>query len=381
VAEGNFAQAVELVKLVAAEAVAGRNKDLVRWAKSNAQELQKKARMAADFATARQTLAVQPDDPAANLTAANYYCFLRGDWSSGLPYLVKAGESNLQVLAQRELATPPFGAPEAQIAMADAWWNAAQNADGAKRLAMLRHAGSWYVKAQGPALTGLNKIKIAKRMEELAKIESETTAATAGSHASIPINKWFSLLTSPNELTGWQLERCRYNYNNRIIELLGREMYCPIVAKDVAIRAKVRRQTGNRFRMLLRVSDEGCYYAQLDYHRWSIIKLKRNGMDASRNNFWLERQGEQEILGSVPIARNYGEAVFEMGFTATGNTLTLFLNRQALLQAKDATFTKGIVGIGTDDSWGLYVSDVEILIPSKSSLVADQRTTSTAAKP
>ena len=51
----------------------------------------------------------------------------------------------------------------------------------------------------------------------------------------------------------------------------------------------------------------------------------------------------------------------------------MFFNGQPLLRTKDSAFSEGTVGIGTDRSTGLLVTNVELLMP-KGSLIADERT-------
>ena len=379
-AAGNYAQAVKLVKLAVAEGGLSRSKEIVLWAKACLPDLQKKAKLATEFEAAQSTLAADPNDPVANLTAGTYYGYLQGDWAKALPHLAKGTDANLQTLAQRELASPSTDI-DAQVAVADAWWDAGQNAEGMKRLAILRHAGSWYAKAQTETLGGLGKVKVEKRLEELARAEREANVAGPGPRVFVPLGKWFSLLTSPNEPTGWEVGECRFSYANGVIDLRGREMYCPIVAKDATIRATVKRRNASCIRLFLRNSHRGCYFAQLTSGSWSIVKATRNphgaNQAAARMRFW----DKEDTLSTIRVTRNYSELVFEMAFAAAGDTLTVFMNRQPLLQAKDATFTEGTVGIGTDNTTMLFVTNVELLIPNKGSLIGDYRAPAGAAKP
>lgn len=376
-AAGDYTLAVTLAKLTASEAALGRNKELVQWAKNNVQDLQKKVKLATGFETARRTLATQPDDPPANVLVGSYYAFLEERWEKALPCLAKGDDADLQSLAKRELESPT-NTVEIQLALADAWWEAGQSAEGMKRLALLRHAVSWYARAQSDALSGLNKIKVEKRMGELAKAEHDAAPTGPVPKLVAPVGKWFSLLPSPNQLTGWDADDCRYTYVNRIIDLQQRDMYCPIITKDVSIRAKVRRVNAPCMRLIVRNSEQGCYIAQLTSSNWSIIKSTRSQQNLAPGQ--IARWGEERTLKSIGVTHNYSDVIFEMGFSVLGNTLTVFLNQQPLLQAQDATFTEGSVGIGTTNSTGLYVTDVELLIPNKGSLVGDRRIAVTPTK-
>jgi len=186
------------------------------------------------------------------------------------------------------------------------------------------------------------------------------------------IGRWFSLLPSPSELTGWETAAARCVYLNRIIELRGGELYCPIVAKDATIRAKVNRRTDQSIRLLVRNCDQGCYFVQLSSSSWAIIKATRNPPNANQQPAWRFRWAREETLSTIAVKRNIPNLVFEMGLGVVGNTLTVYFNRQAILQTRDAAFSEGVVGIAASDGNGVLVSDVEMLIP-KGSLVADQR--------
>ena len=148
-------------------------------------------------------------------------------------------------------------------------------------------------------------------------------------------------------------------------------MYCPILAKDATLRAKVRRHGGPRIRMFLRESALGGYIAQLTGNDCQIIKLARN-VQPGQQPSTMHGPGQENTLSRVPIPRTPNDVVFEMSFAVAGNTLTVFINRQPVAQAKDTALTEGMVGIGTDNADGLFFTDVELLIP-KGSLIVDHR--------
>ncbi len=376
---GNFAQASNLAKLVISEAGLGRSKELVQSAKTGLQDFQKKAKFAAEFETAKATLAEKPDDAAAHVTVGMYYAFIQNKWAKALPHLAKGNDEALQTLARQESGSATTGLDK-QVALADAWWDAAQNAEGLRRTAMLRRASFWYSKAASGDISGLTKVKVEKRLEDLAKTEHEGSTVGPKPRSTILLNKWFPLLTSPNELAGWETEDCRYTYVNRVIDLQQWGMFCAIVAKDATIRVKVKRPRNARIRLYLRNSERGCYYVQLTSDSWSIVKLTPRQGGARRATAQAHLWGDTDTLGSVSVNRNYNDLIFEMGFSAIGDTLTAYFNRQPVVQAKDSAFTEGTVGIGTDSATGLLVTDVEMLIPNKASLVEDRRASVSSAK-
>ena len=116
------------------------------------------------LAQARTTLTTMPDDPAANGIVGRYDCYIKGDWAAGLPRLAKGSDAALKDAAATELA----GDPAKKAAVADAWNALAEKESGPLRLSVLRHAAALY-RAALPGLSGLTKLKIEKRIEEIAK--------------------------------------------------------------------------------------------------------------------------------------------------------------------------------------------------------------------
>jgi len=380
-AENKISQAVELGKLTVAEGGKGREKDLVVRVRVRLLELQKILKLQAEFEAAQSTLADSPDDPDANLTAGAYLCFVQGDWEKGLVYLGKSSDADLKALAQREIEAPPKDSA-ARVKLADAWWDLGQaSEDGNRKEALLRHAGTWYNRAQ-EELEGLSKIKVEKRLQEIAQIERQRAATRLNSQPKIPFNKWFSLLASPKELTVWEGIDSTCQYANRIIEIRSHDIYYPIVAKDMSIRAKVKKYSGGELRLMVRNSARGCYAAQYRYGSFSISRLNRNGDQAGGVGGGMGGRGggmggwgggtKEDVLKRVDAGYRMENVIFEFAVAAVGQTLTVFVNRQPVLQVQDAGFTEGTAGLGTVYGTGLF-TDVEMLIPNAASLVSDNR--------
>jgi hypothetical protein len=81
---------------------------------------------------------------------------------------------------------------------------------------------------------------------------------------------------------------------------------------------------------------------------------------------------EPYVLKRVYTGSRMENVVFEFAVAAVGQTLTVFVNRQPVLQVQDASFTEGTAGLGTVYGAGLF-TDVEMLIPNAASLVSDNR--------
>jgi serine protease Do len=126
---------------------------------------------------ALETLKTSPADAEANLLVGRFQCFFKEQWQDGLLLLAKGSDPALKDLARKELAGPD--APDAQLAIADGWYEQAdrQPAEVKDRVAL--HASGWYEKAL-PGLSGLQKIKAEKRVVRAPEAPA-TTSETASS--------------------------------------------------------------------------------------------------------------------------------------------------------------------------------------------------------
>ena len=116
---------------------------------------------------ARQKLQAQADDPESNSIVGRFDCFVKGDWATGLPRLAKGSDPSLKEAAEEELSAPSD--PVRIAAIADKWSALAEKETGSSRTTVLRHAGVHYRSAVS-ALTGLSKVKVEKRLEEIARL-------------------------------------------------------------------------------------------------------------------------------------------------------------------------------------------------------------------
>ena len=152
-------------------------RDVAKEATERAKRVQKgaqEAKVAADL------LVAQPNDPDANLTFGKFKCFVRVEWKSGLPLLIKGNDDSLKTLAQQELTNPTQAAD--QVKLADAWWDladakAADKSDAAKKdewaVKPLRVRAVFWYKQAAPNLMGLALAKAQKRIEEAEPATSE----------------------------------------------------------------------------------------------------------------------------------------------------------------------------------------------------------------
>ncbi len=122
------------------------------------------------------TLKQNPDDPQANLAVGRWRCFTKGDWEIGLPLLAKGSDASLKQLAQREAVKAESVGD--QVAIADAWWVAANSASSNEKRHFLARAAHWYSIAKPNAASGIEKLKIEKRLAEIGDVVPSQTASS-----------------------------------------------------------------------------------------------------------------------------------------------------------------------------------------------------------
>lgn len=188
-----------------------------------AAEVRDAAALFAAFRKATETLAAKPDDPEANTVAGRYHCLIKGDFATGLPLLARGRDADLKTLAAKELAKP--ATPDAQLAVADGWAERSAKETGTAARRARLHAGSLY-RAALPALTGLGRSRVEKRLLELFPDSVTSGAAVAWSRGEQPVKimpaaDGFCVLTklggafkgggesirlTVNPATGWMLD-------------------------------------------------------------------------------------------------------------------------------------------------------------------------------
>ena len=115
-----------------------------------------------------------PADAAAHLALGEYLCFMKDNWDQGLSHLAQASDATLKSLATRERAAPAAAAE--QLTLADAWFDLGQKRAGYLFESQIKsHAGQWYEKALA-GLTGLDKTKAERRLQELAAAADDAEA-------------------------------------------------------------------------------------------------------------------------------------------------------------------------------------------------------------
>lgn len=128
-----------------------------------------------------------PNDPSANAAIGRYECFVKGNWTVGLPMLAKGSNETLKSVAANELK-PPATAVE-QMAVADAWWGMTEGLPPAIQANVRAHAVSLYARAD-EGLSGLNKLKAEQRIAQMQPAEPKKTqvATTDAPKSGKPLN-------------------------------------------------------------------------------------------------------------------------------------------------------------------------------------------------
>lgn len=136
-------------------------------------------------------LSTNSTDAKANLAVGSYWCFLRGDWQSGLPYLKKSSDSSVVQLAEVELNEPTESA--VILKLADDWWAVSEKTRGTSKDEQQRHAAELYRQVVN-GLAGNEKQRVEKRISSAAPPRSKPASSVS---ATIPVAKVSDDLSLP----------------------------------------------------------------------------------------------------------------------------------------------------------------------------------------
>jgi hypothetical protein len=101
-----------------------------------------------------------------------FQCFVKNEWRSGLDHIVAGSDETYKALAAEELAAIAASpGAEAQLGIADRWWEVAQKQRGDAREGVIAHAFSWYRRAVN-GLAANVRVRVEKRIEEIERLLS-----------------------------------------------------------------------------------------------------------------------------------------------------------------------------------------------------------------
>ncbi|MBC8869994.1 MAG: hypothetical protein H8E44_11280 [Planctomycetes bacterium] len=111
-------------------------------------------------------------NPDARWTVGRWFCFIKNDWDRGLGYLASANDASIREIAHRELQGVSVDAAE-RIALANSWWNVAQNVDEDIRHGVLLRARHWYTQIDRNSLSGFEQDKTDQRVARIDELVGE----------------------------------------------------------------------------------------------------------------------------------------------------------------------------------------------------------------
>jgi hypothetical protein len=117
-------------------------------------------------------LAMNPENPDANLAVGRFRCFYQDNWAEGLPLLAKGSDAGLKAAAEKEIQDGDT--PAVCKKVADAWFDVVPRVTGPAQAAVRQRAALWYRLANpDPTIAIPQDIKtrlltLAKAMPELA---------------------------------------------------------------------------------------------------------------------------------------------------------------------------------------------------------------------
>lgn len=167
---GDLPSAIKLHRLVDQVARKARNPALVAQLTTKTRTLEILRKEQSKYELARVKLASDPKDAEANLQAGSYLAFFRNDFERGLPLLAVGKDEKLREAAALELKGPTQ--TEDFIKLGDEWYTRSLGIDASAKPHLQARALKWYKQAL-PSLSGLSRVKIEKRMDELEKAALE----------------------------------------------------------------------------------------------------------------------------------------------------------------------------------------------------------------
>jgi hypothetical protein len=190
--------------------------------------------------------------------------------------------------------------------------------------------------------------------------EPPRAVASTAQASTVPIGEWFSLPIKPEEVReSWQ------DFGNgsmaSVDNTLELQNCCAIYlirAKNMSIRAQVKKGPGQHVQLGLRRSSSNSYFAWFNGGGdFGICRV----VDSTASD-----------VAGVHVAQEYNN-VFDFEFRVVGDLLTVLANGEVVLQTRDqSVHTAGYATVGAWAGSGRFAK-VELLIPDKESLVADDR--------
>ena len=145
---------------------------------------QKRQHASQEYKAAWALMQDDPAEPASNLTAGRYLCFVKGDWLKGVPMLALGSDAALKNVSLMELRGAKSA--EQQAVIGDAWRDVAETKQGSERDPLRLRAGFWYRQAEPNLPAGLERLKVTQRLGEISRPASTARLVAAPPTANKP---------------------------------------------------------------------------------------------------------------------------------------------------------------------------------------------------
>ena len=106
----------------------------------------------------------QPGNQAANQATGEFYCFQKGDFDKGLPFLALGDSAEMSTLAKQDLNSG--GVTEQLVALGDSWWELAENENSDHSARIIKNRAFEIYFDVVAKTTGLTRKRIEKRLSE-----------------------------------------------------------------------------------------------------------------------------------------------------------------------------------------------------------------------
>lgn len=177
--DGEYELALTLCEAVGTLAQEAKDYAQVKELSDKRAEVERRKVESQGYREALAVLANDPTDPAANLPAGRYLCFVKGDWERGLPMLALGSDVELNALAIQDLRGT--NSADEQVALGDAWWARAETSSETEQDNLRLRAGFWYRQAEPNLAGGLAGMKVKQRLAELSKLGLDASSPSQGS--------------------------------------------------------------------------------------------------------------------------------------------------------------------------------------------------------
>lgn len=298
-----YAEANRLLKLLASRAKRDKNVDLVATIARREKDI---TAYAARFEAARAAHGVlekQPDDAQANRIFGEYVCLVKDDWSTGCHHLARGDRAALKAAAEAELAGP--AETDGQVALGDAWWSLADEYEDTEADQVRRRAAFWYDQCLA-GLSGLSKVRIEKRVAEVALVPAESARRPPRVHQDST--------SPPASREAWN----KFVATAKWVSLLGSEAQFRQHWKQGDNRGSVLYDQQNHSLDISSVWELG----SLNYEgSWRLCYFQLEISDLSSGRFDVQVNNHTVPLGDI-IGNSRGRFDVVLQFSAKNGTLT-----------------------------------------------------------